>query len=163
MASTTALTFRTTVAAADVERIRAIVIAAANFSAEEIDIAAELVTERLARGATSGYFFILAERAGTLTGYACYGPIAGTYARFDVYWVAVAPAAQRGGLGRELLVRTEAAIRAAGGERIYIDTSTSPGYDAARGFYRRMGYGVAAELPDFYQAGDGKVIFMKAL
>jgi len=54
-------------------------------------------------------------------------------------------------------------VRAAGGERIYIDTSTSPPYDAARGFYRRLGYAEAAVMPDFYRAGDGKVVFVKVL
>ena len=168
----TTLNFRTTLVADDVERIRAIVVAAQNFSSAEIEIAAELPTERLARGDASGYYFILADEppardsaAATtaLAGYACYGPIPGTVARYDVYWVVVGPSTQRRGLGRELLLRTEAAIRAAGGERIYIDTSTSSGYDAARGFYRRMGYTVAAELSDFYQDGDGKVIFLKVL
>ena len=157
------VTYRTEVRPADVSRIREIVIAAGNFSPEEIDIAAELAAERLARGAASGYLFIFAEDAGALAGYACYGPIPGAYARYDLYWVAVAPGTQRHGLGRELVRQVEAAVRAAGGERIYIDTSTSVAYDAARGFYRRMGYTVAAELPDFYQAGDGKVIFLRVL
>ena len=157
------ISFRSQLRAADVERIRELVIAAANFSDAEIDIAAELATERLARGVESGYEFIFAEYAGKVVGYACYGPIPGTHARYDLYWVAVSPETQRLGLGAQLVARVEAAVRVAGGERIYIDTSTSAAYAAARGFYQRMGYRKAAELPDFYQAGDGKLIFLKIL
>lgn len=157
------LSFRNQVVGADVERIRELVTGAANFSPAEIEIATELASECLARGIESGYEFIFAEYAGIVVGYACYGPIPGTHARFDLYWVAVAPDSQRHGLGAQLVVRVEAAVRQAGGERIYIDTSTSDAYAAARGFYQRMGYTRAAELPDFYQAGDGKVIFLKVL
>lgn len=158
-----ALTYREDVRAEDVARIRAIVTAAANFSGEEIDIAAELAEERLARGPASGYEFIFAERDGVVQGYACYGLIPGTVARYDLYWVAVDPQAQRYRIGAELVRRVETAVRERGGERIYIDTSTSEAYAPARGFYTRMGYRRAAELPDFYKAGDGKIIFLKVL
>ena len=157
------LRFRHGIVGSDVARIRELVTAAANFSAAEVDIAVELASERLARGAASGYEFIFAEYAGTVVGYACYGPIPGTHGRFDLYWVAVAPEAQRHGLGAQLVSRVEAAVHQAGGERIYIDTSTSAAYAPARAFYQRMGYDQAAELPDFYQPGDGKLIFLKTL
>lgn len=157
------LRFRRTVTALDVAAIRRLVVTAGNFSAEEEAIAVELATERLARGAASGYEFIFAEHQGKLVGYACFGPIPGTVERYDVYWVVVDPGTQRLGVGRALVGQLEDAVRAAGGERIYIDTSTSPPYDAARGFYRRLGYAEAAVMPDFYRAGDGKVIFVKVL
>lgn len=155
--------YRDDVRPADVARIREIVTAAANFSNEEIAIAAELAEERLARGLASGYEFIFAENDGAIGGYACYGPIPGTVARYDLYWVAVDPAAQRHRIGAELVGKVEAAVRERGGERIYIDTSTSAAYAPARGFYARMGYQRAAELPDFYKAGDGKLILLKVL
>ncbi|MGE0485259.1 MAG: GNAT family N-acetyltransferase [Gammaproteobacteria bacterium] len=157
------LTFRDSVAPGDVATIRRIVSATGNFNTEEVAIAQELAEERLARGVASGYEFVFAERGGRVVGYACYGPIPGTSRRFDLYWVAVDVDAQRGSVGRALVERVEQAVRGLGGERIYIDTSTSPGYDAARGFYARMGYAQAAVLPDFYAPGDGKVIFSKVL
>ena len=52
---------------------------------------------------------------------------------------------------------------ALGGRRLYVDTSTSEKYAPTRAFYRGAGYSVAAEMPDFFRDGDGKVIFMKKL
>ncbi len=158
-----AVTYREFVRHADVARICELVTATANFSDEEIAIAAELAEERLARGLASGYEFLFAERDGQVQGYACYGPIPGTVARYDLYWVAVDPAAQRYRIGATLVERVETAVRERGGERIYIDTSTSAAYAPARGFYGRMGYQTVAELPDFYKSGDGKLIFLKVL
>lgn len=158
-----AISFRTEVAGADAARIRALVIAAGNFNAAEIEIAEELVRERVARGDDSGYHFVVAESAGTLVGYACYGPIPGASGRYDLYWVVVGPATRRQGLGRDLIRRVERAIRTAGGTRLYVDTSTSAPYAAARALYCRLGYGIEATLSDFYADGDDKIIFLKQL
>ena len=124
-------------------------------------MAVELVDERLAKGPTSGYHFLLAEHYGRLVGYSCYGPIAGTENGFDLYWIAVHPDFQRLGLGRRLLKDTELRIRKAGGSRIYVDTSQRPQYASTRAFYERCGYKLDALLPDFYRPGDGKAIYCK--
>lgn len=161
--SSAELQWRTEVLPGDVDAIRRLVASTGFFTAEEVEIAAELVTERAEKGAASGYAFVVAERAGRLVGYACYGNIPGTDRRYDLYWIAVAPDMQGKGLGREILRRTEQDVRAAGGARLYVDTSTSEHYAPTRAFYKRTGYRVAAELPDFFRDGDGKTIFVKAL
>jgi acetoin utilization deacetylase AcuC-like enzyme/GNAT superfamily N-acetyltransferase len=157
------LEWRSAVSVEDVERVRSLTASTGFFTPAEIEIAAELVTERLARGQKSGYSFVLAERAGRLTGYACYGPIDGTDGSFDLYWIAVSPDEQRKGLGRKVLMRAEEAMKRAGARRIYVDTSSSDKYEATRAFYRRMGYEETATLPGFYRDGDGKVIFVKTV
>jgi ribosomal protein S18 acetylase RimI-like enzyme len=158
-----AISIRTEVVASDAARIRALAIAAGNFNTAEVEIAEELVRERVARGDDSGYHFVIAERAQKLLGYACYGPIPGTMARYDLYWVVVGPDAQRQGLGRDLVARVECAIRVAGGTRLYVDTSTSNPYAAARALYASLGYCTEAILRDFYADGDDKVVFLKLL
>ena len=130
---------RDRVGAADLAAVRAMVRATGFFSAQEEGIAVELVEERLAKGAASGYEFRFAERAGRLLGYTCYGLIPLTEASFDLYWIVVDPAAQ--GTGGE-----ENGLTA-----IY------------RGFYLSAGYRTAAEFPDFYAPGDGKVVFVKRM
>jgi acetoin utilization deacetylase AcuC-like enzyme/GNAT superfamily N-acetyltransferase len=155
--------WREEVGAADVEAVRALVAETGVFSTAETAIAAELLEERVHRGSASGYEFVLVEAAGRPIGYACYGPIPGTEWRFDLYWIAVAPAHRSSGLGREILARTEAAIAAAGGQRIYVETSSTDAYAPARRFYRAMGYRRIAELDGFYRPGDGKVIFVKEI
>ncbi|GIX14016.1 MAG: hypothetical protein KatS3mg118_1975 [Paracoccaceae bacterium] len=122
------ITWRDAVTAEDAARIRALVTATGMFSPAEIDIAGELVEERVTRGRASGYEFVIAERGGEIAGYACWGPTPGTRGTFDLYWIAVAPSAQRAGLGREILARVEKAVRAAGGERLVAETSARPDY-----------------------------------
>ncbi|MGZ5916841.1 MAG: GNAT family N-acetyltransferase, partial [Methyloceanibacter sp.] len=157
------LEWRSAVMPHDVGRIRSLVAGTGFFNAAEVDIAAELVSERLAKGIRSGYHFILAERGSGLVAYACYGLIEGTQGSFDLYWIAVAPEEQRKGLGPQVFARAEAAMRKAGAKHIYADTSTSDRYAGTRGFYRRMGFHEEARLADFYGPGDGKVIYVKTL
>ncbi|MFN4089308.1 MAG: GNAT family N-acetyltransferase, partial [Alphaproteobacteria bacterium] len=155
--------WRTEPAEADIDAVRRLVASTGFFTAEEIDIAAELVAERVRRGPASGYHFVVASRDGRLVGYACFGDIPGTTGRHDLYWIAVDPDLQGLGLGREILRRAEEEATRQGAARLYVDTSTSARYAPTRAFYRRAGYRLAAELPDFFRDGDGKAIFVKTL
>jgi ribosomal protein S18 acetylase RimI-like enzyme len=157
------LRFRQTPRAEDAAAVRALARKTGVFTAEECAVAGELVEDRLELGARSGYFFLFAEQAGDLVGYVAWGPIPMTRASYDLYWIMVDPARQGGGLGRELMLRTEEAVRARGGGAIYIETSSLERYARTRRFYRRAGYGRAARLPDFYAPGDHKIVFCKTL
>ena len=158
-----ALAWRKNVTAEDMARVRSLVAATDMFNDAEIEVAASLVSERLAKGAASGCNFIFAERGSEVVGFACYGPIAGTQDSFDLYWIAVAPSEQRRGLGAELYARAEAEMEAAHAKQIYVETSCSDRYAPTRGFYQRLGFADQARLPDFYAPGDGKVIYVKTL
>ncbi len=159
--------YRGELKAEDVDKVRTLVAATGRFTPAEVDVAAELVEERLAKGDASGYEFILAETFGDdegedqLLGFCCYGRASLTETGFDLYWVVVAPDAQRKGLGRELLARTIAAVRAQGGRRLYADTSGQSSYAPTRAFYERTGFRKIAELPDFYREGDAKLVYVK--
>ncbi len=158
------LSFRDVLQPGDEERVRALVAADGMFRPEEVEIAVELVREATARGsADSGYWFLFAGSDGTTLGYACYGPIAGTDGRFDLYWIAVDPQARGRGIGRALLAEAERRMAAMGAKRIYVETSSTELYRATRRFYEKAGYRRAAVLPDFYRPGDGKVIYVREL
>jgi len=155
--------FREAVLASDVAAVVDLVSATGFFTAEEVAIAGELVEECLVRGPASGYRFVFAERAGRLVGYVCFGLIPLTRASFDLYWIVVEPGLQRTGLGRRLMAKAEATARDLGGASMYVDTSSRAQYTPTRLFYRRLGYRLAAEFPDFYAPDDGKVVFVKRL
>lgn len=161
--STEDLAWRNEVRESDVEAIRNLVARTDMFNSEEVAIAGELVQERIVRGRISGYDFVVAESAGRVVAYACYGLIPGTDDRYDLYWIAVDRDLQGKGAGRAIHARVEEAVRQAGGTRLYADTSSREQYAPTRRFYRALGYRKAAELPDFYREGDGKVVFMKEL
>jgi acetoin utilization deacetylase AcuC-like enzyme/ribosomal protein S18 acetylase RimI-like enzyme len=148
---------------ADMEAIRHLVTATGFFREDEVEIAVELVRERLEKGPASGYHFVMASKAGRLAGYGCYGPIPCTVAAYDIYWIAVSPEFQGKGLGQVLLTRMEQQIIDAGGRAIYVETASQTKYAPTRAFYERCGYTVAATLPDFYSPGDDKVIYSKPL
>jgi len=147
--SPSAIVLRCDVTEADRQRVRALVKSTGVFNPAEVEVALELVHERLTRGPASGYYFVFAERGGQTLGYVCYGPIPVTSGSFD--------------LGRILLEKAEELIRQGGGRRVYIETSSRHDYAATRAFYQRCGYHQEAVLRDFYAPGDDKVIYVKSL
>ena len=154
---------------ADREAIEALVRATGFFNAEEEEVAMELVDDRLREGRGSHYRFLVgeiaagSEAAGEVAGYACWGPIAGTVAAADLYWIVVEPRFQGRKVGAALLTAAEARMAAEGRTRVYVETSTRAQYVPTRGFYAARGYHLAAELADFYAPGDGKALFLKIL
>lgn len=157
------LTFREDVFPEDVAHVRNIVASTGFFFEAEIEVAVELVQERLTKGLASEYYFVFAEQDGKVLGYACFGPIACTVASYDLYWIAVHHDARGKGIGKQLLAQSEACIGARGGQRVYIETASREQYEPTRGFYLACGYREEAVLEDFYAPGDGKVIYVKAL
>jgi ribosomal protein S18 acetylase RimI-like enzyme len=157
------IVLRDAVGPEDCAAVREIVEGTGFFRPDEVAIAVELVEERLARGPSSGYRFVFAEADGAVAGYACYGPIACTVSSFDLYWIAVAPRFQRRGVGGMLMSAVESRIAAAGGSRIYADTSGRAQYAPTRAFYGRSGFECAARIKDFYAPGDDRVIYVKVL
>ncbi len=134
-----------------------------NFNAQEVEVAIEVIDDTL-DPAKNDYCILVAMSEGQrVVGFICYGDIPMTDRRFDMYWVAVDPALGRQGVGRQLLARMEAELRVQGPAKVYVDTSSTPGYDRARGFYEKNGYQVACVLHDFYRDGDDKVIYLKKL
>lgn len=162
MRRTTSVALRLEPINSDRDAIRRIVESTGLFRPAEIDIAVELVDERLTKGVSSGYEFVFAELDNQVIGYACFGHNSMTVASFDLYWICVAKAKHGLGVGRALLAAAEEGVRLAGGIRLYIETSTRPDYLATRGFYLQCGYHLEAALQDFYAAGDGKATFVKA-
>ena len=157
------ITFREEVTPEDIETVREIVASTGFFTPAEVDVAVELVQERLNRGPASGYFFLFAEQGGKTLGYACYGPIACTVASYDLFWIVVHNQHRHQGLGRRLLRASEEKIAQAGGLRIYAETSSKAQYAPTRQFYERNGYVAEATLVDFYAPGDGKVVYVRSV
>lgn len=128
------------------------------FTPSEVAVAVELMED------TTGYYqFIVAEEDNNTLGYSCYGHIAVTESSYDIYWIVVSPNAQGKGVGKKLMVETEARITAAGGSRVYAETSSQEKYLPTQRFYERCGFKKEAELKDFYRIGDSRLTFTKVL
>jgi GNAT superfamily N-acetyltransferase len=154
----------------DADRIATLTARTGFFSDEEVAITRELAEVALRDGVASGYHHVLCEQTSAdparpveLLGYTCFGPIPATDSSWDLYWIAVAPEAQRRGIGQRLLSHSEQLARDQGAKRLYIDTASRAQYVPTHRFYLRSGYVEAAKLVDFYSPGDSKLIFVKVL
>ena len=134
------------------------------FSAPELTVALELIDFALGRPGQTDYFFQCIEDAkGRLAGYMCYGEVPLSDRCWDLYWIAVDPAAQGQGLGREMIRFMEADLRERRARKILIETGGKTSYGPTRRFYEALGYAEVARIPGFFAEGDDKVIFGKDL
>lgn len=155
--------FRNSVNQNDIKIVEEIVSSTGFFSDEEVQIACELVDERLAKGENSGYYFLFIETNGRTVGYSCFGPIPATKLSYDLYWIAIHEDYQGKGLGKVLLLETEKVIDRLGGKRIYVETSGKEQYISTRKYYLACNYKEEAVLQDFYAPGDAKYLYLKVL
>ena len=156
------INFRSDVIIDDQQNVADIVSSTGYFYQDEIDIAIELVTERLQKGPVSGYHFIFAEVGDLTVAYTCFGPIPATKFSYDLYWIVVHSDWRGKGVGKLLLEKSEETIDNLGGKRIYVETSGRDQYAPTRAFYLKCGYKEEAVLPDFYAPGDAKHVFVKS-
>ena len=157
------LSFREEPKASDRSTIASLLHKTAFFSSDEEEIGVSLVDERLGKGISCGYLFVLAEKDDRLVGYSCYGPIPGTLDGFDLYWIAVDPDCQGTGYGSMILAATQARVVAAGGKRLYAETSSTVLYVPTRAFYERNGFFLEGRLADYYAPSDDKMLYVKHL
>ncbi|MEO8623921.1 MAG: GNAT family N-acetyltransferase [bacterium] len=99
----------------------------------------------------------------TLLGYACFGPTPSTTGTYDLYWLAVHPAAQGRGAGRTLVRWVEHELALRGGRLLVAETSSRADYAQARAFYACAGYVEAARVRDFYAPADDRIILTTRL
>jgi ribosomal protein S18 acetylase RimI-like enzyme len=146
--------------AADRRRIEEITRAVRVFRDEEVPVALEVFD-----GAVAGspdYIALGAVLDERLVGWICWGPTPCTVGTYDLYWMAVDPAAQGAGIGAALVREMEG--RLAGSARlIVVETAGRPDYRPTRAFYEARGYRKAAIIPDFYAPGDDQVVYVKHL
>jgi ribosomal protein S18 acetylase RimI-like enzyme len=145
----------------DPAHVEEIVRSTGFFRDDEVEVAVELVMERLEKGPDSGYEFIFAEEGGRTIAYSCYGLIPCTLQSYDLYWIATHREFMNRGIGRKLLEATEAAISGLGGNGIYVETSSRELYTPTRAFYEKNGYLLKARFEDFYDRGDDKCVYVK--
>ena len=113
----------------------------------------------------SDYEFLGAfdEQSDRLLGYACFGATPATDGTYDLYWLAVDPAAQGRGIGSGLIRTVEEKLAGRGARLLVIETSSRPDYEGTRRFYARSGYTEAARVRDFYAPADDRIVLTTRL
>lgn len=132
------------------------------FTDAEVAVAEELIDVTLDRPDQKDYNVVVIEDgAKGVVGYMTWGPTPLAEDAYDIYWMAVAPSEQGKGRGRELVAWLEDEVRRRNGRVVIIETSSQPKYQGTRRFYLDLGYKEVARVPDFYRAGDDRVIYAK--
>jgi GNAT superfamily N-acetyltransferase len=157
------LTFRTIPEKEDIKRIMDMVVSTGFFYDHEVEIAVELIAERLARGESTGYHFVFAEVDGVTAAYSCYGQIEMTKSCFDLYWLVTHNDYRGKGIGKKLLEATYIEAKKMGCTMIIAETSGREKYTPTQAFYVSAGYKLEATIRDYYDKGDDKLIYIKRL
>ena len=165
--------------ARDKEAVLGLIRATGFFTPDEVGVAEELIDVYLERPDQKDYDVVVVvegegegERAGdgepkgesagaAPVGYMTWGPTPLAEDAYDLYWMAVAPSHQGKGRGKELVRWLEGEVGKRNGRVIIIETSSQPKYHGTRQFYIDLGYKEVARVPDFYRAGDDRVIYAK--
>jgi len=145
----------------DREAIRELIAGTRAFKPFEVDVAMELVDVALTQKDQEDYQpFVLAEEDGSVAAYACFGKNPMTRATFDLYWIATRADRMGKGYGRAMVEFVAEEARKQGGKLLVIETSSQESYGTTRRFYDRIGATLAATLPDYYDEGDDKLIYL---
>ena len=132
------------------------------FTPAEVDVAEELMDIYLEEPDQKDYHVVVVENdRKEAVGYMTWGPTPLAEGAYDLYWMAVSPAEQGRGRGKALVRWLEDEVRLRGGRMIIIETSSQPKYHGTRQFYIDLDYREVARVPDFYRAGDDRVIYAK--
>ena len=155
--------FRTIPEKRDIKRVMEIVESTKFFYDHEVEIATELVAERLTHGESTGYCFVFAEVDGVTAAYSCYGPIAMSKTSFDLYWIATHSDFRGKGIGKKLLEETCNQSRYMGCKILIAETSGLEHYAPTRAFYISNKFDLEATLKNFYAEGDDKLFYTKRI
>jgi ribosomal protein S18 acetylase RimI-like enzyme len=155
--------FRKTVVPSDIMNVTQILKSTGFFKPHEIDVAIELVEDRMKNGEGCGYQFCFLELEGRTVAYGCYGEIPCTIKNYDLYWLAVDNTFRGKGLGRMLLEKIEDDIKSRARRGIYVETSNREQYAPTIAFYIHCNYEQIATFKDFYDIDDNKAVFYKKL
>lgn len=111
------------------------------------DLILVAVTTRKRVIGVTGYFFDVKEPRGV----------------FWLAWTYVHPAFRRFGVGTTLLRAVERTLRAKGGRKLYLNTSSHGLYRGAIRFYLDHGFHWEGYLRDYYRRGEDVIILGKNL
>lgn len=153
-------------------RLADLLVATRAFHADEMEVALSLfdlsfrggLRSTGAEDAPADYEFLGAfDDDDRLMGYACFGATPSTDGTYDLYWLAVDPAAQGTGMGRALVGAVEERLRARRARLLVVETSSRADYAGTRAFYARSGYEETARVADFYAPGDDRIMLTTRL
>lgn len=86
-----------------------------------------------------------------------------TEGTWNLYLIAVHPDYQGKGCGKKIVRYLENLLKNKSARILLVETSSLPEFTATQQFYLKCGFEKEARVRDFYQAGEDKIVFRKAL
>lgn len=86
-----------------------------------------------------------------------------TEGTWNLFLIAVSKKVQGQGIGGELVAHVEQALTLKQARILLVETSGQPDYELTRKFYPKCGYRQVANIPEYYDEGDDKIVFWKSL
>ena len=86
-----------------------------------------------------------------------------TEGTWNLYLIAVHPEHQGKGIGTSMMYYIEQALANCGERMLLVETSGLDSFEGTREFYRKCGYKQEAQIREFYQVGEDKIVFRKLL
>jgi len=86
-----------------------------------------------------------------------------TNGTWNLLLIAVHPDRQSSGIGTQLVLHVETTLKKLGVRVLLVETSGTDDFVRTRSFYEQIGYDREACIRDYYDIGDDKIIFRKAL
>jgi ribosomal protein S18 acetylase RimI-like enzyme len=142
----------------DVPALKAVIDANGLFPSDMLD---DMVASYLNEGASDDFWLTVDDGGPVAVAY--YVPERMTQGTWNLLLIAVHPDREGQGLGAALLRHVEQALAERGERVLLVETSGLPTFERTRAFYRNLGYDQEARIRDFYQAGEDKIVFRKAL
>jgi len=82
---------------------------------------------------------------------------------WNLYLIAVHADHQGSGIGTQLITYVENFLRSQGERILIVETSDLKDFTLTRKFYEGLNYEKEAHIREFYDAGEGKIVFTKRL
>ena len=86
-----------------------------------------------------------------------------TVGTWNLLLIAVSKNTQGRGLGSDLIAHVEQNLMLKNARILLVETSGLPDYELTRKFYSKCGFSQIAVIPEYYDKGDDKVVFLKSL
>lgn len=138
-------------------------LAAANhFEPDEIELVQGSLNNYL-EGTTDDLWFSALSPDKKLVGVLYCTPELMAKGTWNILMILVHPDHHRQGYGQALMAFTEAALTEQQARLVIVETSSLDDFAPARAFYPKCGYTETAQISDFYDAGNDKIVFRKDL
>lgn len=144
---------------ADLSRLKTVITSSDLFPAELLD---DMMADYL-QNEDSEQIWRVAETDEQIIGLAYAAPEMMTEGTYNLYLIAVHKSMQGKGVGGQLMRHFEELLTHQKVRILLVETSGLPEFERTRAFYDQLDYQRTAVIPEFYAAGEDKVVFWKKL